>query len=624
MNIANVAHTKEGELRLRSKSPLGKVFQKLKLNNKSKKSTSSEVKTKITDIQALTGDIKLVTLKILKGTFSFQAGQFTGVYDGRDQANIDTNESIFPGTFSIASAPSALPYISFAIGKDNNPRNLRNFLYSKAKIGDPIKLDKTGSGTVAITPRMVMTPVGGPGGLVLIGGGSAVMGLVSIVEELLQDKEGQRIPSITLLHSNRSNKDIPFYERMKQLEQVHEQFHYMPYITGPMEEGEKPRGKHGRIGIHDIAHVLCGVRLYAVCGSGVFCEAMVNALLDLGVWPGSIRTDYTTRIDPARRLHELEKMADAFETASESESDCEGNAMIRPKGRRFDACTDATQEKGSMGPDSEYLKTYGIDVLLNRITAKLVEEKPDFPLQFLKEEITKAKVALPEIANANAGETQFWVNYWESDSVTWQAPVTSPWLHKYMNEFLGSETKTVFVPLCGKTLDMNLLLEAGHRVRGAECSGIACQDFFIENNIPGYVREEIKTPNGKRVVRHKSTLQPIELYECDIFDLTPEIVGPIDAVLDRAALVALPPSIIEDQYLPLITSLLRPGGKMLFASVSELPFPKAPPHAYESHQIEGLLSKFFSNIDLKEVHRYRVNAGHVSEPVYMLTSKTNH
>ena len=32
---------------------------------------------------------------------------------------------------------------------------------------------------------MVMTPVGGPGGILLIGGGTAVMGLVAVIEEFL-------------------------------------------------------------------------------------------------------------------------------------------------------------------------------------------------------------------------------------------------------------------------------------------------------------------------------------------------------------------------------------------------------------------------------------------------------
>jgi thiopurine S-methyltransferase len=131
-------------------------------------------------------------------------------------------------------------------------------------------------------------------------------------------------------------------------------------------------------------------------------------------------------------------------------------------------------------------------------------------------------------------------------------------------------------------------------VVGADCSGIACADFFTENDIPDYVREIIAHPDGRRIIRHKSTSVPITLYEGDIFDLTTEIVGKIDRVLDRAALVALHPSMIEDQYLPLLVRLMRPGGKMLFASVSELPFPKAPPYVYETQQIEDILQRYFS------------------------------
>lgn len=157
---------------------------------------SSFATAKISAVEPLTSTIKLVTLKITKGSVAFQAGQFIGVYDSRKQKGINESNIIFPGTFSIASPPKDLPFISFAVGEDHNPRNLRNFLFFSAKVGDAIKLDRHGSGTVALTPSMVMTPVGGPGGLVLIGGGSAVMGLVSIVEELLQDKRGRQIPTI--------------------------------------------------------------------------------------------------------------------------------------------------------------------------------------------------------------------------------------------------------------------------------------------------------------------------------------------------------------------------------------------------------------------------------------------
>jgi thiopurine S-methyltransferase len=248
--------------------------------------------------------------------------------------------------------------------------------------------------------------------------------------------------------------------------------------------------------------------------------------------------------------------------------------------------------------------------------------KPEFPLQFLKDEVENARNSLPEICNSKAGNPEFWINYYETDLVTWQAPVTSPWLVRYMKEFLGSESKRVFVPLCGKSLDLKLLLDSGHHVIGAECSGIACSDFFIENNIPDYQKEEVNHPNGVRLVRHKSGSLPIEIYEGDVFDLSVDVLGcPVDAVLDRAALVALPPCLIEEKYLPLVTSLMKPDAKMLFASVSELPFPKAPPHIYENDMVERLLQGFFLNIEQKEVYRYRVNAGYVSEPIYMLTGK---
>jgi ferredoxin-NADP reductase len=275
--------------------------------NKKQNASSLHASAKIIKIEPLTSDIKLVTLKITN-KISFQAGQFIGVY----HPNKDSHEenSIFPGTFSIASPPKDLPYVSFAIGLDHNPRNLRHYLYFNAKIGDKLHLDHQGSGTVAITPNMVMTPVGGPGGLVLIGGGSAVMGLVSIVEELLAHPRGCQIPFLKLLHSNRSNQAIPFYKRMKELqEKYHGQFSYQPFVTGSAEPNESLRGTPGRITVRDLANVVPGARLFCICGSGIFCEAMVNSSLELGVWAGSIRTDYTTRVDYARKLEELENSA---------------------------------------------------------------------------------------------------------------------------------------------------------------------------------------------------------------------------------------------------------------------------------------------------------------------------
>lgn len=589
----------------------------------------------VVEIQDLTGTIKLVTVKVDQDV-SFLAGQFIGVYDVPDSTNgQDSQTSIFPGTFSIASAPHRMPHMSFAIGQDRNPRNMRHYLYYHAKPGETrLQLDSRGSGTVAVTPRMVMTPVGGPGGVLLIGGGTAVMGLVSVVEEFLHDVEGINLPSITLLHSNRSNKDVPFLERMKELQAQHSIFQYQPCITGKLEAGEQCVGHQGRIDRELLASKIPGNRLFLLCGSGVFCEAMVDMLLDLGVWPGSIRTDFTTRVDPSRRLREAQALQQHRQQQEEKKEDDSFDLQQMGSGgrkARFSALADGTQEKGGMASDAdEFLRNYGLDQLLTRLEEGLRVNKPDYPIQYLLDELQKTQAKLPEVSNLQAADPGFWMSYWESDTVTWQAPVTSPWLERHLTAFLGDETaskKRVFVPLCGKSLDMLLLAEQGHHVIGAECSGIACSDFFTQNKIAGYVKETISQAEKglPPIVCHKSTILPIELYECDIFHLTKDVIGgPVDAILDRAALVALHPSLIEDKYLPLLTSLLKPDtGRVLFASVSALPFPKAPPHVWETPMIEGILDDWFADFELLEVYRYRVNAGEVVEPIYLLNTSVD-
>jgi hypothetical protein len=62
---------------------------------------------------------------ITKGKVSFQAGQFMGVYECREQMEIDETSSLFRGTNSIASPPRDLLYISFAVVEDQNKMNSR-------------------------------------------------------------------------------------------------------------------------------------------------------------------------------------------------------------------------------------------------------------------------------------------------------------------------------------------------------------------------------------------------------------------------------------------------------------------------------------------------------------------
>ncbi len=56
------------------------------------------------------------------------------------------------------------------------------------------------------------------------------------------------------------------------------------------------------------------------------------------------------------------------------------------------------------------------------------------------------------------------------------------------------------------------------------------------------------------------------MYACDFFLMTPELMGPVDAVYDRGALEAVNPQ-ERTAYVRVIQSLLGPDFRLVFNSV---------------------------------------------------------
>ncbi|TAL45367.1 MAG: thiopurine S-methyltransferase [Methylovulum sp.] len=93
----------------------------------------------------------------------------------------------------------------------------------------------------------------------------------------------------------------------------------------------------------------------------------------------------------------------------------------------------------------------------------------------------------------------------------------------------------VFVPLCGKSLDMVWLAGQGHDVIGVELSPIAVRAFFRENRL-----KPVRQQRGKFTLwRHGR----FSILCGDYFSLTRSDLGQVDTVYDRAALTALPEDI---------------------------------------------------------------------------------
>ena len=116
------------------------------------------------------------------------------------------------------------------------------------------------------------------------------------------------------------------------------------------------------------------------------------------------------------------------------------------------------------------------------------DQKPEFPLTYMIDYLNVEKNKLPEVSNTKAKDPDFWKKYWETNSIRWHSPEVSPWLKRLCLKHLKKGQKlSVYFPLCGKSIDMLWMYqEYGYKIIGSDCSGICCEDFFIENKIPGY------------------------------------------------------------------------------------------------------------------------------------------
>lgn len=131
-------------------------------------------------------------------------------------------------------------------------------------------------------------------------------------------------------------------------------------------------------------------------------------------------------------------------------------------------------------------------------------------------------------------QPEFWLERWREGSTHFHQNRVTPLLQKYWPTLDLPAGSRVLVPLCGKTLDMVWLAEAGHQVLGVELAELAVTQFFDEQGLSPVTHT---TAAGRHYVAGS-----IEIICGDIFDLDAALLSSCSGVFDRAALVALPES----------------------------------------------------------------------------------
>ena len=77
-------------------------------------------------------------------------------------------------------------------------------------------------------------------------------------------------------------------------------------------------------------------------------------------------------------------------------------------------------------------------------------------------------------------EPTFWQQRWQTNQIGFHEATPHPLLLRHWPRLTLAPGSRVFVPLCGKSLDLLWLRTQGHEVIGVELSAIGVDAFFAE------------------------------------------------------------------------------------------------------------------------------------------------
>lgn len=193
----------------------------------------------------------------------------------------------------------------------------------------------------------------------------------------------------------------------------------------------------------------------------------------------------------------------------------------------------------------------------------------------------------------------YWLTRWENNDIRFHEGCANALLIEHCAALQLAPAARIFVPFCGKSMDMAWLLSQGYHVIGAELSPLAVQQFFAEL---GEKPQQSKIGSLSCYQAHNITI-----FVGDFFTLTAAMVGSIDAVYDRAALVALPPA-MRPLYSKHLLSVCQQAPQLLIAYDYDQTAMPGPPFSVPRTEINQHYAKNY-RITLQQTQL--ANQGHL-------------
>lgn len=174
-------------------------------------------------------------------------------------------------------------------------------------------------------------------------------------------------------------------------------------------------------------------------------------------------------------------------------------------------------------------------------------------------------------------EASFWHKRWRERKIGFHKDEVNPLLVNNFDALKLAKGGRIFLPLCGKTRDIAWLLSKGYSVVGSELSQHAVVELFSELGI------EPKISQTKVLAHYQA--ENIDIFVGDIFDLTAKELSLVDAVYDRAALVALPEA-TRGQYAKHLMKITEHAPQLLICYEYDQKHMDGPPFSINTQEVE--------------------------------------
>lgn len=211
-------------------------------------------------------------------------------------------------------------------------------------------------------------------------------------------------------------------------------------------------------------------------------------------------------------------------------------------------------------------------------------------------------------------DANFWHQKWAENKIGFHQQKPHPMLLAHFSALDLANGSRVFLPLCGKTRDIAWLLSKGYCVVGAELSKIAIEQLFQELDLVPKISsisnlERYSAPN-------------IDIFVGDIFEVSRELLGPVDVTYDRAALVALPEG-LRPRYTAHVVEITSAAPQLLVTFVYDQVLMAGPPFSVADTEVAALYSAQYEMVLLENVGTpggLKLN-GVARENVWLLTNR---